>query len=189
MLAALAKFATDYSYNYNYTVTNNSTNLSSSAWAAIAIACVIALALGVIVVIAVWKMFTKAGKPGWAALIPFYNSWVMAEVAGKPGWWGLLPLLAFIPFVGWIVAIVISIIIALGLAKNFGKSEVFGIFGLWLFSIIGYMILGFGSATYQGAGAGNKGTGSPAEAPASLETLSPDTSVSTNKPKPPKLIQ
>jgi hypothetical protein len=191
MLASFARFVADYNYSYNndYTV-NSHSELSSGAIMALVIAGLVSLVLIVLVVVAIWKMFVKAGKPGWAALIPFYNSWVMAEVAGKPGWWGLLPLLAFIPFLGWIIAIVVGIIIALGLAKNFGKSEVFGIFGLWLFSIVGYMILGFGSATYRGAGAGagSSQAGSPAEPPASLEGPSPVDAPAPPKP-PTKLVQ
>ena len=108
------------------------------------------LALIVAEIMGMWKMYTKAGRPGWAILIPFYNSWVLAEIGGKPGWWGLVPLVAFFPIIGWIAAIVITIMIVLGVARNFGKSDAFAIFGLWLFAPIGMMILGFGSAKYQG---------------------------------------
>ncbi len=105
---------------------------------------IIYIVLFVLLVVAFWKVFTKAGKPGWAAIIPIYNMYVLVKIAGRPGWWLLLFL---IPFVN----IVISLLIALDVAKAFGKSTIFGVFGLWLFSFIGYLILGFGKATYMGA--------------------------------------
>ncbi len=94
-----------------------------------------------IYIVAFWKVFEKAGEAGWKSIIPFYNMWVMFEIAGRPGWWMLL---AMIPFVN----IVVMIILALDMAKAFKKSSAFGIFGLFLFSFIGYMMLGWGDATY-----------------------------------------
>jgi uncharacterized protein DUF5684 len=105
------------------------------------------LLVGLVVVVfmiaAMWKVFSKAGKPGWAAIIPIYNTYVLCKVAGRPGWWTVL---FFIP----LVDIVISIIVALDVAKAFGKGGAFGFFLLWLLPIIGYPILGYGGATYQG---------------------------------------
>src|SRR5580704_14110601 len=80
------------------------------------------LVFGIIEVAGMWKMFIKAGRPGWAAIIPFYNFWVLFEVAGKPGWWSLSVLVSIIPFVGWIVPAVLELIAFLELAKRFGKS-------------------------------------------------------------------
>lgn len=145
MLAAFTNTA--FEYTYTTTTTHTSSSLSWGVLLAIIIACLI---LAVIGIVAMWKIFTKAGKPGWASIIPGYNSWVLAEVAGKPGWWGLYFLLAWIPVIGYIIAVVVSIILALGLAKNFGKSQAFGVIGLWLFSIVGYLILAFSDATYKG---------------------------------------
>jgi hypothetical protein len=105
-------------------------------------------------IIAFWKVFTKAGRPGWAAIIPLYNVYTLLKVAGRPGWWLIL---YFIP----IVNLVISIVVAIDVAKAFGKSAAFGFFGLWLFSIIGYLILGFGEATYHGGGASTGGPTTP----------------------------
>lgn len=104
---------------------------------------VINLAFVIFFIVTGWKIFTKAGKPGWAIIIPIYNIYIMLKIAGKPGWWLLL---FFIPLVN----IVISILLALGMAKAFGKSQTFGIFGLWLFSFVGYPILAFGNAQYIG---------------------------------------
>jgi hypothetical protein len=99
------------------------------------------LILVLLIVIGMWKVFTKAGKPGWAAIIPIYNMIVLLEIAGKPIWWFILML---IPFVN----IVVLIIVLIALARNFGKGVGFAI-GLLLLPFIFYPILGFGDAKYQ----------------------------------------
>lgn len=109
-------------------------------------------------IVALWKTFEKAGHPGWAAIIPIYNIYILLKIAGRPGWWLLLLLIPFVNFVVYIV-------IALDVAKNFGQSPVFGIIGLWLFSFIGYLILGFGDAKYVGPGTPSAGAAAP-QAPA-----------------------
>jgi hypothetical protein len=90
-----------------------------------------------------WKVFEKAGEKGWKVLIPLYNTWVLLEIAGKPGWWIIWFL---IPIVNFVVLIIVS----LELAKRFKKSAVFAIFGLVIFPYIGYLMLGFGDAKYDG---------------------------------------
>jgi len=102
------------------------------------------LAVAVVIIIAQWRMFTKAGQPGWAAIVPIYNVYVLLQVAGRPGWWILLYLIP-------VVNIVVSAIVSIDVAKKFGKSGAFGFFGLFLFGFIGYPILGFGKATYNKA--------------------------------------
>jgi hypothetical protein len=97
----------------------------------------------VLLIAAMWKVFVKAGQPGWASLIPIYNAYILCKIAGRPGWWLLLLL---IPFVNFIIAIIICI----DVAKNFGKGVGFGL-GLAFLGIIFFPILGFGSAAYQGA--------------------------------------
>jgi len=96
----------------------------------------------VLYLVGMWKVYTKAGEPGWAAIIPIYNVWVLARIGGKPEWWGLL---LFIPCVG----IIFAIIICLGVAERFGQSTIFGI-GLAILGFICFPVLGFGSAKYQG---------------------------------------
>lgn len=105
---------------------------------------VVSLIVTVIFIIALWRIFAKAGRPGWASIIPIYNAYTLVKTAGLHG---AVTVLLFIPFVNLIALIFVS----LGLAKNFGKSGVFGIVGLWIFSLIGYLILGFGSAKYVGS--------------------------------------
>lgn len=112
-----------------------------------------------------WKVFIKAGKPGWAAIIPFYNLFVLLKIAGKPGWWLVL---YFIPIVNFIIHLVVSIAVA----KVFNKGAVFGIFLLWLLSGVGYLILGFGKATYLAPPAAAKPSmpSQPAISPPSADT-------------------
>lgn len=101
------------------------------------------LGLMLVVFAGIWKTFEKAGKPGWAAIVPIYNVWVMLQIAGKPGWWLLL---LFIPLVNLVIAIMVSIAIA----ERFGKGTGFGL-GLAFLGFIFYPILGFGDATYDQA--------------------------------------
>ena len=107
---------------------------------------IIGLLVGLLIIVAMWKVFTKAGQPGWASIIPIYNLYIWCKIVGRPWWWILLML---IPIVNFIVAIVLSI----DLAKSFGKGAGFGI-GLALLGVIFFPILGFGSAQYQGPTAG-----------------------------------
>lgn len=106
------------------------------------LAALIEIAIAVLVIAGIWKTFVKAGKPGWAAIVPIYNVVVMLEIAGKPLWWILLCL---IPFVN----IVIFIIVSIAIAERFGKGAGFGV-GLALLGVIFYPILGFGDSVYQG---------------------------------------
>ena len=90
-----------------------------------------------------WKVFTKAGQPGWAALVPIYNHYLLVtEICKKEILWFIL---AFIPIANIIAAWVIS----QELAKKFGKSEAFGI-GLFFLGPIFFAILAFGDAEYEG---------------------------------------
>lgn len=103
------------------------------------------IALIVLIIAGLWKMFEKAGKPGWGAIIPIFNVYLLCKMVGRPGWWVLL---YFIP----IVNIVVSAVVALEVAKSFGKSVLFGV-GVWLLPCFFMPILGFGSAQYQGPAA------------------------------------
>lgn len=89
------------------------------------------------------KIFTKAGRKWWEAIIPIYNVYVLLKIIGRPGWWLLL---FFVPIVNFVISIIVSI----DLAKAFKKDAVFGVVLLWLFSIIGWPMLAFGSAQYAG---------------------------------------
>ncbi len=106
-----------------------------------AIILLVQLAIGIFMIAALWKVFTKAGKPGWGILVPIYNAILLLQIAGRPAWWIIL---CFIPAVN----IIIFILVYIDIAKNFGKGAGFGI-GLLLLPIIFFPILGFGSAQYM----------------------------------------
>jgi hypothetical protein len=100
------------------------------------------LALVIFLITAMWKVFEKAGQPGWASIIPIYNYYVMTKIAGKPGWWTLM---LFIPVLNIIFVIWLDNMIS----KSFGKDEGFTA-GLVLLGAIFWPILGFGGAKYLG---------------------------------------
>jgi len=99
------------------------------------------LAIGVVFLVAAWKMYVKAGQPGWAVLIPFYNFYIWLKIAGRPGWWLVLLLIP-------LVNLAIMVILAVDVAKAFGKSAMFGVVLLFLLGGIGCLVLGFGNAHY-----------------------------------------
>ena len=92
-----------------------------------------------------WKIFEKAGKPGWAAIIPIYNVIVLLEIVGRPIWWIIL---LFVP----IVNIVIGFMLALDLSRSFGHDLAFAL-GLFFLGFIFYPILAFGGDAYEGPAA------------------------------------
>ena len=102
---------------------------------------IIYLAILVFYIIVWWKIFVKAGKPGWAAIIPIYNIIVLLQIVGKPIWWIILMLIP-------IVNLVISIIVFIELAKKFGKPAWHWILMI-LFGFIYFPILAFGDAKYK----------------------------------------
>ena len=89
-------------YNYSYDVNDGALG------ALLAVYFIIVIAIYVVTVIGLWKMFVKAGRPGWAAIIPFYNWWVWVEMIGRPRWWfwALVAsvLLSWIPLVGIVLS-------------------------------------------------------------------------------------
>ena len=116
-----------------------------SDYLSIALAVVVSIfsmVLALISLVAMWKIFEKANQPGWAVLVPIYNTYIMLEIVGRPTWWLLL---LFVPLVN----IVISIILTFDLAASFGKDTGFG-FGLLFLSFIFTLILAFGDAQYKG---------------------------------------
>ena len=106
-------------------------------------ALLVILAISLVCIAGLWKVFTKAGQPGWAVLIPFYNTYILLKIAGRPGWWLVLYLIPIVNFI-------IIIIVAIDIAKAFGQSTAWGVIFLVLLSAIGYLMLGFGSYRYTG---------------------------------------
>jgi len=106
---------------------------------------IVYLSIIALLIAGMWRVFEKAGHPGWAAIIPIYNSYILCKIAGKPGWWVLLFLIPVVNFV-------ITLLINLEVSRNFGKSTGFAI-GLWLLPIVFYPVLGFSDARYMAAAA------------------------------------
>ena len=100
------------------------------------------LGISVLIIASMWKLYEKAGKPGWAAIVPIYNLIVLLEIVGKPVWWIVLFL---IPFVNFLVIIYVFIL----LAKSFGKGTGFGIL-MFILPFIFIPMLAFGDSQYQG---------------------------------------
>ncbi|MEP6961375.1 MAG: DUF5684 domain-containing protein [Acidobacteriota bacterium] len=110
------------------------------------------LAMMALMISSMWIVFQKAGKPGWAAIVPIYNMIVMLEMSGRPGWWVLLMLIP-------LVNIVFVIILYVDLSKSFGHGGGFAA-GLMLLSIVFWPILAFGESRYVGP-AGPEGRSTP----------------------------
>ena len=107
-----------------------------------------ALVLAVFIIIGFWKMFEKAGKPGWASLIPIYNLYILIEIAGRPWWWLILLLIPFVNIIVWLL-------LCIDIAKSFGKDAViWGVLLLFILNGVGFVILGFSDAVYEGPAAG-----------------------------------
>lgn len=100
------------------------------------------IVVGLLMLVSMWKIFTKAGKPGWAAIIPIYNTVVLFQIVGLNPW---LVLTAFIPP----VYAVLSIIAIVKLAGKFGKGTGFAV-GMIFLSVIFIPMLAFGKSEYQG---------------------------------------
>lgn len=101
------------------------------------------LALMIAVIAGTWKVFTKAGEPGWACLVPIYNVYVMYRIGGNEWWWLLV---LFVP----IVNIYAMYVMVRDVAKAFGQGIGFAL-GLWFLGLIFWPLLGFGNYEYQGA--------------------------------------
>lgn len=123
-----------YDYAYKYTYQPNGFSVAA------------VIILGIFSLVCMWKVFVKAGKPGWAAIVPFYNLYVLFEITYGKGWKFLLLLIP-------IVDIIFVILVYVKLAKVFGKTGGFAV-GLILLDPIFMGILAFDdSITYKGISA------------------------------------
>jgi len=103
---------------------------------------IVYLAIVVLIIAGWWMIFTKAGEAGWKSIIPIWSSLVILRIAGHEWWWLILLLIPLVNIVVWFI-------VAIDLARNFGKGTGFGV-GLAILSPIFAPILGFGDATYRG---------------------------------------
>lgn len=103
------------------------------------------IAVWALIIAGWWMIFSKAGEEGWKAIIPIYNTLILLKIVGREWWWLLLLLIPIVGFVLWIL-------VAVDLAKSFGRGTGFGL-GLALVPFVWALILGFGSDTYRGPAA------------------------------------
>lgn len=103
------------------------------------------IAVWALIIAGWWMIFSKAGEEGWKAIIPIYNTLILLKIVGREWWWLLLLLIPIVGFVIWIL-------VAVDLAKSFGRGTGFGL-GLALVPFVWALILGFGSDTYRGPAA------------------------------------
>lgn len=116
------------------------------------IALLIFLIVLVIYIVGFWKVFEKAGKPGWASIVPFYGNWILIEIAGLHWIYFVFLLDDFIielfgitgnlTFILNLAALYSSFMYSYNISKKFNKGTGFSIL-LFLFGIVGYPILGF----------------------------------------------
>lgn len=100
----------------------------------------------VVVAIGLWRTFSKAGIPGILGIIPIINAIFLLRVARMSMWFALLYLVP-------IANIVLAIVVAVKVGRNFGHGGAFSFFLLWLLAPIGYLILGFGGDRFRPADA------------------------------------
>jgi hypothetical protein len=98
------------------------------------------VAIMVLMIASIWVVFTKAGKPGWAAIVPIYNIIIWLEIIGKPLWWFIMFLIPAVNFVFLIWAVNLF-------SKSFGKGVGYTL-GLIFLPFIFLPLLAFGDATY-----------------------------------------
>jgi hypothetical protein len=103
------------------------------------------LAFLALMIASLWTIFTKAGEPGWAAIIPIYNIIVLLKIVGRPIWWLVLMLIPFVNFI-------IGILVMIDLAKSFGQGAGFGV-GMVFLPFIFAPMLAFGDSRYSGPSA------------------------------------
>ena len=105
---------------------------------------VLMFAIEIIVIVSMWKLYAKAGKPGWASIVPVYNLLVFFQIIGKPWWWLFLFIIPILNFI-WIIW-------AWNLmAKSFGKPAGYTV-GIIFLGFIFIPMLGLGSSQYIGPG-------------------------------------
>ena len=100
----------------------------------------IGLAVFALVIASMWKIYLKAGKPGWGCIVPIYNIYLLLKIAGRPTWWLIL-------YLGPLVNFIIHLVVSVDVVKKFGKGAGFGV-GFALLPFIFAPILGFGDASY-----------------------------------------
>lgn len=119
---------------------------------------VIILITYILSVVGLWKMFQKADRPGWHALIPIYNTYVLCIIAGVSPWWLVISIIsslvvAFVPILSILssfISIYFGVLLAVSVSRSFGKEDIYAL-GIYFLPFIFYMIIGLGDSKYLGA--------------------------------------
>lgn len=126
----------NYDYGYDYDLYDyGAVSMQPQSGAPLVILMIISLLLSILLIVSMWKIYKKAGKPGWAAIVPVYNIIVLLEIAELPLWYIALFL---VPFAN----IYAMFKIYIELAHKFGKSTGFGVASVF-FSVVCFPILAF----------------------------------------------
>lgn len=139
-------------YDYTYYGTDfamlepEASSALAIAGGAASFAYIVSMAVCILMIVSYWKLFKKAGQPGWAAIVPVYNFVVMFKVAKMNPW---LILLFLVPIVNFVAIIVLDIMLCINTAKAFGKDAGYGV-GLLFLPVIFYPMLALGNAEYEG---------------------------------------
>ncbi len=143
--------------SYNYNIESISSGIAAGLMTFLEIFSLIVLGIAVIQIVGQWKIFTKANKPGWAALIPIYNKYTLCKITGVNPWWILITccgwVLNVIPIIGSLAYIALmvyfAVLLNVSLSRSFGKEDAFAL-GLIFLQPVFNMILGFGKCDYLG---------------------------------------
>lgn len=138
-----------YYSSYPSSYSNISTAAATTILGMLMVYLVIVLAIAIVQIIAMWKLFNKAGEKGWKSIIPIYNLVILFKISGLSPWLILVFFATIIPFIGWIAPIALNAVLSYKLAKSFGKDGGWAV-GLYFLAPIFYMILAFGKSEYIG---------------------------------------
>lgn len=138
-------------YEYDYSYSTGDTELVAGILGLFGVLWLVIAAVCIFLIVCQWRIFTKAGQPGWKALIPFYSGWVFNQIIFGPqfGWLMFAYFVGVIPVVGSLAMIAWTVYTYVKLANAYGKSGGFGAFMVF-FPVIGLPMLAFGSSQYCG---------------------------------------
>lgn len=118
---------------------------------------VIVIGYLVVYTIGMWKLFKKAGKNGWEAIVPYYSTYVLIEISGLNWWYFLITLsgtiltIVGITSLSWLTTIAgyaVNFFIFWNLSKKMHKKPILTAILGALFSGVMIPIIGL-SKNYQ----------------------------------------
>lgn len=115
-----------YNYNYDYDAVTGAGALAAftGIWLVmIIIVALIGLAVGIVCLISMWKLFTKAGRTGWYAIIPILNIITLLDIIGYKWYYIFALCLAVIPYIGWLASLLFNITLMIKLVRAYGNKE------------------------------------------------------------------